>query len=182
MVSIAASLRSMCGSERRPPECSTQWLPTATPHVGHGTEDICLGVSSPLFIGTEWTNIQSRICSIVNTVGRYWLLLGGNLLSRAGQHRAVVRRVNRKMRNGQQWRLRGVDIFAVRDGRVAACGIASIACQRVLAGNPRVEFCQSRVPHASFQKDAASKRLSLFLNKCSQNLVFGLHSRSKSTD
>ena len=34
--------------------------------------------------------------------------------------RAVVRWVYRKMRNGQPWHLRGVDIFAVRDGRVAA--------------------------------------------------------------
>ena len=34
--------------------------------------------------------------------------------------RAVVRWVYRKMRNGQRWHLRGVDIFAVRDGRVAA--------------------------------------------------------------
>lgn len=34
--------------------------------------------------------------------------------------RAVVRWVYRKMRNGQPWHLRGVDIFEVRDGRVAA--------------------------------------------------------------
>jgi len=34
--------------------------------------------------------------------------------------RAVVRWVYRKMRNGQLWHLRGVDIFTVRDGRVAA--------------------------------------------------------------
>ena len=34
--------------------------------------------------------------------------------------RAVVRWVYRKMRNGQPWHLRGVDIFAVRDGKVAA--------------------------------------------------------------
>jgi ketosteroid isomerase-like protein len=34
--------------------------------------------------------------------------------------RAVVRWVYRKMRKGQRWHLRGVDIFAVRDGRVAA--------------------------------------------------------------
>jgi ketosteroid isomerase-like protein len=35
-------------------------------------------------------------------------------------NRAVVRWVYRKMRNGQPWHLRGVDIFAVRDGKVAA--------------------------------------------------------------
>jgi ketosteroid isomerase-like protein len=34
--------------------------------------------------------------------------------------RAVVRWVCRKMRTGQPWHLRGVDIFAVRNGRVAA--------------------------------------------------------------
>jgi ketosteroid isomerase-like protein len=34
--------------------------------------------------------------------------------------RAVVRWVYRKMRDGQPWHLRGVDIFTVRDGRVAA--------------------------------------------------------------
>ena len=33
--------------------------------------------------------------------------------------RAVVRWVYRKMRNGQPWHLRGVDIFTVRDGKVA---------------------------------------------------------------
>jgi ketosteroid isomerase-like protein len=34
--------------------------------------------------------------------------------------RAVVRWVYRKMRDGQPWHLQGVDIFEVRDGRVAA--------------------------------------------------------------
>ena len=34
--------------------------------------------------------------------------------------RAVVRWVYRKMRNGRPWHLRGVDLFAVRDGKVAA--------------------------------------------------------------
>jgi len=34
--------------------------------------------------------------------------------------RVVVRWVYRKLRNGQPWHLRGVDIFTVRDGRVAA--------------------------------------------------------------
>jgi ketosteroid isomerase-like protein len=35
-------------------------------------------------------------------------------------NRAVVRWVYRKTRNGQSWHLRGVDIFTVRNGRVAA--------------------------------------------------------------
>ena len=34
--------------------------------------------------------------------------------------RAVVRWIYRKVRNGQPWHLRGVDVFAVRDGKVAA--------------------------------------------------------------
>jgi ketosteroid isomerase-like protein len=34
--------------------------------------------------------------------------------------RAVVRWIYRKMRNGQPWHIRGVDIFTVRDGKVAA--------------------------------------------------------------
>lgn len=34
--------------------------------------------------------------------------------------RAVVRWVYHKMRNGQPWHLRGVDVFMVRDGKVAA--------------------------------------------------------------
>ena len=34
--------------------------------------------------------------------------------------RAVVRWVYRKMQNGQPWHLRGVDVFSVRDGKVAA--------------------------------------------------------------
>jgi ketosteroid isomerase-like protein len=35
-------------------------------------------------------------------------------------NRATVLWVYRKMRNGQPWHLRGVDVFAVRDGKVAA--------------------------------------------------------------
>ena len=35
-------------------------------------------------------------------------------------NRAVVPWVYRKVRNGQPWHLRGVDIFTVRDGKVAA--------------------------------------------------------------
>ena len=34
--------------------------------------------------------------------------------------RAVVRWVYRKMRNGQPWHLRGVDVFTVRGEKVAA--------------------------------------------------------------
>ena len=35
-------------------------------------------------------------------------------------NRAVVQGVYRKMRNGQPWHLRGLDIFSVRDGKAAA--------------------------------------------------------------
>jgi ketosteroid isomerase-like protein len=34
--------------------------------------------------------------------------------------RATVLWVYRKIRNGQPWHLRGVDVFTVRDGKVAA--------------------------------------------------------------
>jgi ketosteroid isomerase-like protein len=34
--------------------------------------------------------------------------------------RAVVRWVYRKMRNGQPWHIRGIDVFTVRDGKMAA--------------------------------------------------------------
>ena len=34
--------------------------------------------------------------------------------------RCTVRWIYRKMRNGQPWHLRGVDVFTVRDGKVAA--------------------------------------------------------------
>jgi len=34
--------------------------------------------------------------------------------------RAVVRWIYRKTRNGEPWHIRGVDVFTVRDGKVAA--------------------------------------------------------------
>jgi ketosteroid isomerase-like protein len=36
------------------------------------------------------------------------------------ENRVTVLWVYRKMRNGQPWHLRGVDIFTVRDGKIAA--------------------------------------------------------------
>jgi len=56
MASIAVNLRSTCGSERKPPECSTQGFRAAQPQVGHGTESICLSVRSFLFIETDSDN------------------------------------------------------------------------------------------------------------------------------
>ncbi len=50
VASIAANFRATCGPERRPPECSMQPSPAATPHVGQDTEDNCLGESSFIFI------------------------------------------------------------------------------------------------------------------------------------
>jgi ketosteroid isomerase-like protein len=38
----------------------------------------------------------------------------------ASSDHVVVRWVYRKLRNGQPWHLRGVDVFTVRDGKVAA--------------------------------------------------------------
>jgi hypothetical protein len=47
--SKAANFRSKRDSEGGAPECSTQLSAAATPHVGQGTENTCLGVSSFLF-------------------------------------------------------------------------------------------------------------------------------------
>ena len=40
----------MCGSLRRPPECSKQGIPAATPHVGQGTASKVSGGMSPIRI------------------------------------------------------------------------------------------------------------------------------------
>src|SRR5258708_29718899 len=71
MASIAANFRSMCDSERGAPEFSTQRFPAATPHVGHATEDNCLGVSSLFFTLVACGNTQSQICSILNTAAQF---------------------------------------------------------------------------------------------------------------
>src|SRR5229473_4242486 len=70
MASIAANFRSTCDSERGAPEFSTQRSRTAAPHVGQGTEDICLGVSSLFFTLTECGNTQSRIFSLLHTAAQ----------------------------------------------------------------------------------------------------------------
>jgi hypothetical protein len=67
MTSIAENLRSMCGSERRPPELSSQRLPRATPHVGQETEDNCFGVSAFPFILRGCAAIQLGNCSILDS-------------------------------------------------------------------------------------------------------------------
>src|SRR5467141_1709832 len=50
IASAAESFRSRCGSVRRPPECSKQGSPGATPHVGQGTEKHSFAVRSLFFI------------------------------------------------------------------------------------------------------------------------------------
>jgi hypothetical protein len=62
----AANLRSTCDVERRAPECSAHRFRAGTPHVGQGTETVCLGVSAPFFIVTECDYYESRICSILD--------------------------------------------------------------------------------------------------------------------
>ena len=51
--SAAESFRSRWGSVRGAPVWSSQASPTAAPHVIHGTEDICFGVSSLVFTTAE---------------------------------------------------------------------------------------------------------------------------------
>src|SRR5580692_10480259 len=50
---MAANLRPTCGSERGAAECNTQRLFAEEPQVGHGTAEICLGVSSLFLIYTK---------------------------------------------------------------------------------------------------------------------------------
>ena len=52
MASAAESFRSICNSERSAPEWSRQRCPAATPQVGQGTEDNCVGVRSFILMGT----------------------------------------------------------------------------------------------------------------------------------
>jgi hypothetical protein len=67
MAAIAESFRSTCGSERGAPECSTQRSPTATPHVGQGTETSCAGVSSFFFTSGRYSKAGQKSCPIWNT-------------------------------------------------------------------------------------------------------------------
>src|SRR5580704_2912724 len=53
ITSAAESFRSTCASERRPPECSMQRCPAATPQVGQGIDNSCSGVRSLFRIGRE---------------------------------------------------------------------------------------------------------------------------------
>ena len=56
---------------------------------------------------------------------RDWFVRNGDAVFEAEDvivtgDRAVVRWIYRKTRNGEPWHLRGVDVFTVRDGKVAA--------------------------------------------------------------
>src|ERR1700676_4051672 len=70
MASIAESFRSTCGSVRGAPECSTQTIPAATPHVGQGTETSCSGVSSFFFISEHYSKTCRKNCPIWNTASK----------------------------------------------------------------------------------------------------------------
>ena len=61
----------------------------------------------------------------VVTFWREWFMHNANARFEAEElivsgNRATVLWVYQKMRNGQPWHLRGVDIFTVRDGKIAA--------------------------------------------------------------
>src|SRR5712664_1639038 len=61
--SIAASFRSMCGSLRRPPECSKQGIPAVAPHVGQGTASKVIGAMSPILIGKRYhERVRKTVC------------------------------------------------------------------------------------------------------------------------
>jgi len=56
---------------------------------------------------------------------RDWFVRNGDAVFEAEDvivtgDRAVVRWIYRKTRNGEPWHIRGVDVFTVRDGKVAA--------------------------------------------------------------
>jgi hypothetical protein len=65
-VSAAESFRSTWGAERGTPDMSRQRFPTGAPHVGQGTEDNCLRVSSLIFIRTGCDNRPLEVCSIAH--------------------------------------------------------------------------------------------------------------------
>jgi hypothetical protein len=87
MALIASNFRSTCGPERGAPENSTQRFPAAAPHVGQGTEDDCLGVSSFFFILTEYLTLGRETVQC-------WTLLHKSLLARGGGIFSVWHEVN----------------------------------------------------------------------------------------
>jgi len=77
MASAAESLRSKCGSERRPPECNKQRSPEATPHVGQGTEDNCSGVRSRILIDIECDKKRRNSVQFGTVLKTGWLMGAG---------------------------------------------------------------------------------------------------------
>jgi ketosteroid isomerase-like protein len=84
------------------------------------TEDTVFEDTSP---APDGRRIEGR--AAVVTFWREWFARNPDAVFEAEDvivsgDRGVVRWVYRKLRNGQPWHLRGVDVFTVRDGKVAA--------------------------------------------------------------
>jgi len=84
------------------------------------TEDTVFEDTSP---APDGRTIRGR--AAVVEFWRAWFTRNGDAHFEAEEiivsgNRAVVLWVYHKMRNGQPWHLRGVDVFTVRDGKVAA--------------------------------------------------------------
>jgi ketosteroid isomerase-like protein len=84
------------------------------------TEDTVFEDTSPAPDGRRLEGKASVV-----TFWRAWFMRNADARFEAeemivSRNRAAVLWVYRKMRNGQPWHLRGVDIFTVRHGRIAA--------------------------------------------------------------
>jgi ketosteroid isomerase-like protein len=84
------------------------------------TEDTVFEDTSP---APDGRRIEGKV-AVVDFWGG-WFARNADARFEAGEvivsgSRATVLWVYRKMRNGQPWHLRGVDVFTVRDGKVAA--------------------------------------------------------------
>jgi ketosteroid isomerase-like protein len=84
------------------------------------TEDTVFEDTSP---APDGKRIEGR--AAVSEYWRAWFARNADARFEAEEiivsgNRAVVRWVYRKMRHGQPWHLRGVDLFTVSDGKVAA--------------------------------------------------------------
>ena len=86
----------------------------------HLTEDTVFEDTSPAPDGRRVAGKAGVV-----TFWREWFMRNADARFEAEEmivsgNRATVLWVYRKMRNGQPWHLRGVDIFTVRDGKIAA--------------------------------------------------------------
>ncbi|HXN46902.1 MAG TPA: nuclear transport factor 2 family protein [Bryobacteraceae bacterium] len=84
------------------------------------TEDTVFEDTSP---APDGRRIEGK--AVVMAFWREWFLRNPDARFEAEEiivsgDRAAVRWVYRKIRNGQAWHLRGVDIFTIREGKVAA--------------------------------------------------------------